>query len=459
MAFVPTFSRTLEDEGHSRLSAVFFSLFFLFSLAGVLVVIMGIIFAPVIITLIAPGFVTGSYTYNLTLILLKIMLPYFWLISITALCMGVLNALGNFGMPALAPVMFNLVVIGFTLLLVNYFDTPIMGLAVGVVLGGSLQVAVQIPMMVRLGILTPAMIQTFRRFPVFSPSVVNILKTMVPCMIGAASFQVNMMTASFFASKLDPGSVSSIYYADRLVQFPLALFAVSTATVLLPELSKKSAIGRDNEIAALFSNGVRLVLFVTIPAMAGLMALNEEIIALLFGYGAFDESAIQKTADCLLFLVPGLWAFTGIRLFVTLHYALGSIKIPFVAGIFSIGLNLVLCCLVLDILGLRGLVLSVSISGAAGFVFLFLTTPGAVRIHKLDIFLSACRSVFLSVIMFFLVKRAAIFILPQGYGNFWFGAGVTACIGLGVIFYLGINLLVAGPELKMIKTKDYQNKS
>jgi putative peptidoglycan lipid II flippase len=404
--------------------------------------------------LIAPGFATGSYTYHLTLVLLKIMLPYFWLISITALCMGGLNALGNFGVPALAPMMFNLVVIGFTIFMANCFDTPIMGLAVGVVVGGSLQAAIQIPMMVRLGILTPAMIHRFRRFRVLSPPVINILKTMVPCMIGAASFQVNMMVVSFFASTLDPGSVSSLYYADRLVQFPLALFAVSTATVLLPELSKKAATGRDNEIAALFSNGVRLVLFVTIPAMAGLMALDEKIIALLFGHGAFDEPAIQQTADCLFFLVPGLWAFTGIRLFVTLHYALGSIKTPFVAGLFSIGLNLGLCCLLPDILGLRGLVLSVSISGAAGFVFLFLTTPGAVKIHQRDIFLCACRSVFVSVIMFFLVQWAAIFTLPQGSGKLWFGAGVTACIGLGIIFYLGVNFLVSSPELKMIKKRN-----
>ena len=453
ISFVPVFSKTLEKDGHSKAVALAFSFFCFLSLAGVLIVMAGIFFAPLIIKIIAPGFVGSSYKYGLTIILFKIMLPYFWLVLITALCMGVLNSLGNFGVPAVAPVVFNFVVILFTIIVSKYFDIPVMALATGVAIGGVLQLLIQIPFMIRLGMLKIPLLQLFH------PKVLKIIKIMVPCMIGAASFQINIMTASFFASKLDEGSVSFIYYADRLVQFPLALFAVSAATVFLPEFSKKAALGHLDEIADLFSNGVKLVFFITIPAMAGLMALDEEIVTFLFGHGAFNAVAVQETADCLFSLVLGLWAFTGVRLFVTLYYALSSIRIPFYAGIIAIGLNLILCSLFLDSLGLNGLVLSVSISSMAGFIFLFINIPGVVNIDKFDIMVSACRSLFLSVIMFFLVKQAAAFILTAESNKFWFGTGVMGCICFGMIFYFSMNFLISSPELKMLKKSMVRNKS
>lgn len=453
ISFVPVFSKTLENEGRSKAVIMVFSFLGFLSLAGIFIVLTGIFCAPLIIKVIAPGFIGDSYTSGLTMILLKIMLPYFWLVLVTALCMGVLNSLGHFGAPAVAPVVFNLVLIVFAIVLSNYFKIPVIGLAAGVTIGGAIQLAIQIPFMIRLGMLNIPLFQFFRLLSVcfFHPGLLKVLKIMVPCMVGAASYQINIMVASFFASRLDEGSVSFIYYADRLVQFPLALFAVSVSMVFLPELSKKAVLGQLDEIADLFSNGVKLVLFVTIPAMAGLMALDEKIVAFLFGHGAFNGMAIQQTADCLFFLVSGLWAFTGARLFVTLHYALSSIRIPFYSGILAIVLNLIFCFLFVDSLGLKGLALSVSISGMAGFVFLFVNIPGAVNIDKSAIIVSACRSVFLSVIMFFLVKQASAFILKEVWNKFWFGAGVMVCICFGMIFYFSVNVLISTPELKMLK--------
>ncbi len=453
ISFVPVFSETLEKEGRSKAVSIAFSFFCFLSLMGILIVLAGIFFAPVIIKIIAPGFVEFSYKYGLTIILFKIMLPYLWFILITSLCMGILNSFGNFGVPAIAPVVFNLVVIVFTVLISKHFEVPVIGLAIGVTIGGMLQLAIQIPFMIHLGLLKVSL------FHFFHPKVLKIIKIMIPCMIGAASYQINIMVASFFASNLDVGSVSFIYYADRLVQFPLALFAVSAATVFLPELSKKAALGQLDEIALLFSNGVKLVFFITIPAMAGLLALNQTIVAFLFGHGAFSGLAVQQTAECLVFLSLGLWAFTGVRLFVTLYYALSSIRIPFYSGVMTILLNLIFCTLFVDSLGLKGLVLSVSVSAMAGFIYLFINIPGAVNIDKLEIIVSACRSLFLSVIMFFLVKLAAAFILTEGISGFWFGTGVMGCIGFGMIFYLTVNILISNPELKMLKNGLIQKKS
>jgi len=453
VSFVPVFSETMEKEGRQKAIELAFSFFCFLSIAGILIVIAGILFAPVIIKFLAPGFMVYSYKYGLTIILFKIMVPYFWLVLIAALCMGVLNCLGNFGIPALAPIVFNLVVVGFAVLVSKYFDMPIMGLALGVTIGGILQLFIQIPFMIRIGILKISGVQFFH------PKILKILTMMLPCMIGAASFHINMAVASFFASKLPEGSVSFIYYADRLVQFPMALFAVSAATVLLPEFSKKAASGNMNEIARLFANGVKLVFFITIPAMAGLMALNENIVALLFGYGVFDDRAIQQTADCLIFLSSGLWAFTGVRLFVTLYYALSNIKIPFYSGVIAIFTNLILCFLLIGSYGVKGLVMSVSISAMVGFVFLFINIPGALNINKFDIMVSACRSLFLSVIMFFLVKKAAIFMLAPDINKFGFGAGVAVCICFGIVFYFGASFFISSPELKLLQKGFIRHKS
>jgi len=226
ISFIPVFTKTLINDRKSKAGSLFFSFFCLLSFSGALIMLFGIFFAPVIIKIIAPGFIEFSYQSQLTIILFKIMLPYFWLILMSSICMGVLNSFGNFGIPGTAPVVFNLVVILFAITIANYFNTPVIGLAFGVTIGGVLQLALQIPFIFRLGIIKKSF------FSMFHPKVIKILKIMIPSMIGAASYQINIMIASFFASKLSTGNASFLYYADRLVQFPLALFAVASAMVL-----------------------------------------------------------------------------------------------------------------------------------------------------------------------------------------------------------------------------------
>jgi putative peptidoglycan lipid II flippase len=400
-----------------------------------------------VIKIIAPGFIEQSYQYGLTMILMKLMLPYIYFILITALCMGVLNSLGDFGIPAVAPFVFNLIVILFTLFISKYFTVPVIGLAVGVTVGGILQLAIQIPSMIRHGMLKISF------SGLFHPGVLKVAKIMIPSMIGAASYQINIMVASFFTSRLDEGSVSFVYYADRLVQFPLALFAVSVATVLLPEISKKVVLEQFEEVGVLFSQGVKLVFFITIPAMAGLMGLSEPIVKILFGYGAFDAFAVQKTSECLFFLAMGLWAFTGMRLFVTLYYSLMNISIPFYSGIVTIILNLILCPVLMSLMGLKGLIISVSISAVAGFAFLFFYIPGTMNIRKTEIIVSACRSFFVSAILFVIVRQMAGVILPMLPSKFGFVMGVAGCISIGIACYLGIHQIMSNPELEVIKVR------
>jgi len=445
ISFIPEFTRLLQKKGESEAFTMAFSFFFFLSIFGILIFLFGLFFSPVIIKAIAPGFSLNSYAHNLTIVLLKVMLPYFGLIMVTALCMGILNSMANFGIPAVAPIVFNMVIILFTSSLTVFFKVPIIALAVGVTIGGILQLAIQIPVLIRLGVFKKIKLRLLH------PSVLKIGKIMIPCMIGAAAYQINIMVASFFASQLNEGSVSYMYFADRLVQFPLALFAVSTATVFLPELSKKVINDQMNDVSTLFSNGVQMVFFVTIPAMAGLFALNDEIVTVLFGYGQFDTNAIFETAQVLSYLVLGLWAFAGVRLFVTLYFAIQSFKIPFITGVWMIVLNIIFCKIFIENLGCKGLVLSVSLSSMAGFIILFLNLPNTIKNDKIKMMVSACRSVFLSAIMYFIVKMISGFIAVPEYGKLGFAIGVMICIGIGAISYFLMNFFLSTPEFLLLK--------
>lgn len=444
ISFIPVFSETLKTEGQSKAAEMVFSFLFLISVLGIVVVIAGMLFAPLLIRVIAPGFADHSYQHGLTLILLKIMLPYVYFILVTALFMGVLNTFGDFCIPAAAPLVFNITAIIFTLFISNRFEVPVIAQALGVTIGGMLQLAMQVPSMIRLGMLK------IRFYKGLHKGVAKVSKIMIPSMIGAASYQINIMVASFFTSTLDEGSVSFIYYADRLVQFPLAVFAVSVATVLLPEITKKAAQELYDDVSSLFTQGVKLVFFITIPAMAGLMALDEPIVRILFGYGAFDASAAKHTADCLFFLAMGLWAFTGVRLFVTLYYSLMNVSIPFYSGIITILMNLMLCPTLMNLLGLKGLVFSISASAAAGFAVLFFNIPGKTRIRKAEIIVSACRSFFVSVIMYILVRQTSALVLPHLTSRLGFASGVAGCIGMGAAIYTGIHFFLSTPELVLM---------
>jgi putative peptidoglycan lipid II flippase len=447
ISFVPVFTGYMEKGRKDQAIAMFLSALFILSVAGVFLVVSGILLAPFLVKFLAPGFVTGSHTYSLTVILLKIMLPYLLIIMILAPCMGVLNSLGNFCIPAATPIVLNLVVILCVLFVSSHFVTPVAALALGVSFGGVVQLAFQIPFLIHHGMINLSC------FSWLHPGVIRVGKIMIPCMVGAASYQINILVAGLFASQLSQGSISFLYYADRLVQFPLALFAVSFSTVFLTSLSRKAALGKQGavstEISRLFTRGAGLVLFVTIPAMAGLIALGTPIVSFLFKQGAFDASAVQYTSSCLFFLVLGLWAYTGTRLFVTLHYSLSSFRLPFIAGLFSIGINGVLCRLLIEPMGLEGLALSVSLSSMAGFGVLFMNMPGT--FSKAPLIVSACRAVFLSVIMFCLVRWAAGYILTEAYGKIGHGAGIFACILLGVIIFILAGILTKSPEIKMIK--------
>ena len=441
LSFVPVLSRYLVKDGSSARGMVS-SCLALVAIAGGGIVALGYLVAPLWVWLTLPQ----GLTTPLAVDLFRTMLPYVWFIMAVSLAAGVLQCLGNFHLPALAPSLFNLVVIGFSLGFSRILDVPIRGLAWGVVIGCGGQLLLLAPGLWASGLIG------LKRIRLNHPGMLETLKKMVPAMVGSSPYQINILVASFFASTLAEGNVSFLYYADRLIQFPLGLIAVSLSTVLLPTLATHAARGEKRAFHSSFNQGMRLACFVSFPAMAGLMALSGPVVQMLFGHGAFGEAAVSQTGQCLFFLALGLGSLTVSHLCATLHFGRGSMAIPLRAGVLSMGVN-ALCCWVLGkIGGLSGLAISVSLASAVSFLYLWRHPPGNLGKNpgSADLLYSACRAFFLSVILFFLIHWASPFLILENQGVFVHALGVAGCIFLGICFIFGAGFWVCPREIRMV---------
>ena len=241
-AFVPVLTDYLAKDGKQEALRLARSALWVMSIVLVAVSISGIILSPLIVKIIAPGFIESPGKISLTIVLTRIMFPYIFFIGLVALCMGILNVFGHFATPALAPVLLNLAMILSVFFLCPHFSQPVMGLAAGVMIGGVLQLVLQLPAMVRKGFL-------FRqKRKIWHPGLKKIGQLMLPVIFGGAVYQINTLVDQLLGSLLIEGSITYLYFADRLVQFPLGIFAIAAATAVLPSLSRQAAT---NDVAAL----------------------------------------------------------------------------------------------------------------------------------------------------------------------------------------------------------------
>ena len=447
LSFIPEFTKYHTLHGKERAFDMARSFFCIISFAGVLLVVCGILFTPGVVSIMAPGFVVHPQKYDLTVALTRIMMPYMGAIFLMAGCMGILNALGHFAAPAVAPIVFNLVIIFFALVLSPLFASPAGALAWGVSLGGVLQLLLQLPFIHAKGF------RILKRFSMKNPGAIRAVRTMLPAMVGVAGYQINVLLATFMASRLGDGSISYLYYADRLVQFPLALFTVSVSTVIFPRLASFVASNRQWDAAELFSRGLQLIFFITLPAMAGLMVLRRPIVALLFFQGKFQMTAVLETSAVLFFLSMGLWAFSGTRLFGSLFYAFSDIKTPFMAGICAIGVNMVLGWELMKTMGHSGLALSLSLSGVINLMILLWksNTYFSASLRK-EMVLSWVKALVFSGIMYGVVGWVAALVCPRlDAGKLSLVMGVALCIMSGVLVYLGLFFVGGQREYRRIQ--------
>ena len=340
IAFIPVFveeRQRSEADAWSLANAVATFLFLL-----LLAITAGsMLGAPWIVRLIALGFDDTPEKFALTVRLTRMMFPYIFFISLGALAMGILNSLHHFLSPALAPVMLNLCLIGSVFWLAPRFDPPAIGLAIGVLLGGLAQLLFQLPALFRRG---------FRyriSFDYRNPAVQRIGLLLLPALFGMAVYQLSVFSSTFLASFLDQqGSITYLYYGNRLLEFPLGIFGVAIATAVLPTMSAYAAKGDTAKLVNTLSFAIRLMLFITLPATVGLIVLRLPIVTLLFQHGAFTPEASAGTAQAVFYYMLGLPAVAGARILVPVFYALKDTFTPAKCGAGSLVVN-ILCSLAL----------------------------------------------------------------------------------------------------------------
>ncbi len=307
-------------------------------LGGVLLLITGltIIAAPIVASIFAPGFISDPDKFQLTTELIRITFPYLFLISMTGFCGAILNSYGRFSVPAFTPVFLNLSLIAAAILAAPWFEEPVFALAWGVFLAGVIQLLFQLPFLYKLD-LVPRPIWDTR-----DEGVRRIMKLMVPALFGVSVSQINLLLDTVLASFLPTGSVSWLYYSDRLAELPLGVFGIAIATVILPNLSAHKSASRDEQFRQTLDWAVRCVLLVAIPAAAALMLLAEPILITLFQYDAFTAKDVGMAAWSLRAYSVGLVAFMLIKVLAPGYYARQDIATPVAIGIKAMLANMIL---------------------------------------------------------------------------------------------------------------------
>lgn len=453
VSFIPIFTEYLNKRSREEAFQLARACLTLFSIILALVSIAGVLLAPYIVMAFAPGFTEMPDKYELTVLLTRIMFPYIFLISLVALAMGVLNSLGKFAAPALAPVMLNLGIIGSVLLLSNHTNPPILSMAIGVIIGGILQVLLQIPSMAKqkglLGFSTN-----------FShPAIKRIGLLMAPAAIGAAVYQISVFINTLLASFLPQGSVSYLYYADRIVQLPLGVFAIAVSTAILPTLSKQASLHDMDAFRETLSFSIRLVFFISIPAMVGMIVLAEPIIQLLFQRGRFDETVTKATAAALIAYGSGLWALSAVQVAVRGFYSTQDTATPAKIAAISLLGNVIIG---VSLMGpLKHVGLAVASAGGSTINFMLVMIVLRRRMGRIDgsrILLSVSKFILWSLAM-----GAAVYFVAGLHSDaaetstLFLAIRVLGATALGVIVYFALALIFKAPEagavINLIKKK------
>ncbi len=305
------------------------------------VVAIGVLLAPALVALFAWGFLKEPAKFALATEMLRITFPYALFISLVALAGGILNTWQRFAIPAVTPVLLNLSMIGCALLLAPLLDVPVMALAWGVLLAGVLQLGFQVPALMRLGMLPRP------RWGWHHPGVRKILTLMLPTLFGSSAAQVNLLFDTLVASFLLTGSVSWLFFADRLLEFPLGLLGVALGTVILPHLSARHAATDTVGFSAALDWALRCALLVALPAAAGLILLATPMLAMLFEYRAFTAEDTRMTAMAVVALGTGLPAFIAVKVLAPGYYARQDTRTPVRIAIMSLATNMLLTALIL----------------------------------------------------------------------------------------------------------------
>ncbi len=333
-----------------------------------LLTLVGVFFAEPIVNLLAPGFGAVAGKVGLTSKLTRIMLPFLLFISLSAVVMGILNTKGRFFVPAMASSFFNLgsIIGGVSLafILPRFGQPAIVGMACGTLIGGLLQLLMQLPSLKNTGF------RFLPRLNLRDPGLRRILMLMLPAIVGLSATQINIFVNTNFAASCAEGSVSWLNYAFRMVQLPIGVFGVAISIAAMPVLAKYAASNNMVELKKTYTSSLIMVLSLTIPATVGLILLAEPIIRLIFEHGAFTPLDTVRTAEALIFYSLGLFAYGAVKIMVPVFYALGDTRYPVIGSFLAVGANITIIMLTINSFQHRAIALSTSCAMTMNFLFL-----------------------------------------------------------------------------------------
>ena len=355
-AFVPVLAEYRGRRGEIDTKTLVDRVASMLFLALVAVSALGMVAAPVLIAVTAPGFSADAEKFQLTVELTRITFPYILFMSLVALAAGILNTWGRFALPAFTPVLLNLSFISMALFAAPWFDPPVLALAWAVLLGGVLQLGIQLPALAKIGML-----------PRFDPvwrdeGVQRVLKLMAPAVLGVSVAQISLLINTIFASFLETGSVSWLYYADRLMEFPAGLLGAALGTILLPSLAKTHAAGNSWDFSALLDWGLRLTLMLTLPASLALAMLAVPLLSTLFQYGAFAATDVLRTREALVAYSIGLTGLILVKVLAPGFYARQDIRTPVKIALITLALTQLMNVAFIGWLKHAGLALSIGLA-------------------------------------------------------------------------------------------------
>jgi len=404
-AFVPIFGEYRNRRGHDETRLLADHVTTMLALILFLVTLVGIVAAPILVYISAPGFVADAGKFELTVTLLRITSPYIFFISLVAVAAGILNTYNKFWVPAFAPVLLNLCFIGGALWLAPYFDPPILALAWAVFVAGIVQLAFQLPFLKKIGML-PSI-----RFSLRDEGMWRVIRQMGPAVFGVSIAQISLILNTIFASFLVAGSVSWLYYADRLMEFPNGLLGVALGTILLPSLSRCHATGDTAEYSRLLDWGLRLTFLLALPAALALGMIAVPLLATFFQHGAFSAHDVLMTRNALVGYSVGLIGMILVKILAPGFYAKQDIRTPVKIGIATLVATQLMNLAFIGWLQHAGLALAIG--------------------------LGAC---FNSAILFHLLRKRGIYRPEPGWAKFFIRV-CLALLALGLALWFGM-----GPE-------------
>ena len=401
-AFVPVLNEIRSKQGEEEAQRLVNHVTGSLGVILFIITVIGVIAAPVLIMLFAPGFLGERDKFDLSVDMLRITFPYLFFISLTALAGGILNTYGRFGVPAFTPVLLNIALILSAIFLSPLLKEPVTALAWGVLIAGAIQLLFQLPFLIKI-----------RMLPRPKPDwhyagVLRIIKLMIPALFAVSISQINLMVDLLLASFLQEGSISWLYYSDRIMEFPLGVFGVALATVILPDLSRQHAEGNTQDFSRVLDWALRWGVLITLPATLGLVLLSGPVLTTIFQYGAFTPRHMTMTTLSLITYSIGLAGHVLIKILASSYFSRQDTKTPVKVGVTAIVTNIILCLLFIVPLKHAGLALATSLAAYVNSGLLF----------------------------YFLLKRQA-YQIQQGWGAYLCRVG-GACLVMGAVLYFSV---------------------